>query len=78
MSQRENLFRPIHKGIRAMIFVLGQRLGTTDFTDLAESNEVANQLKRGLTNSTSNCILCMLQVHSAHEEKDFFQAIQRF
>jgi hypothetical protein len=78
MSTRENLFRPIHKGIRSMIYVLGQRLGTTDFTDLTQSNQVAEQLKEELTHSTSNCILCLLKAHSAHEEKDFFSAIQRF
>jgi len=78
MSDRENLFRPIHKGIRSMIFLLGLRLGTTDFTNLAEANEVATQLKRDLTASSSNCILCLLQAHSAHEDKDFFSAVRPF
>ena len=78
MSNRENLFRPVHKGIRAMIYRLGQRLGTTDFANVAESNEIAEQLKRDLVGSTSNCILCMLQAHSSHEDKDFFAAIRKF
>jgi len=78
MSTRENLFRPIHKGIRSMIFVLGLRLGTTDFTNLTESNEVALQLKRDLASSTSNCILCMLQTHSLHEDRDFFSPVRAF
>lgn len=76
MSTRENLFRPVHKGLRSMIFTLGLRLGTTDFSNVAESNEVAKQLKQDLTNSLSNCILCLLQTHSTHEEKDFFSAIR--
>jgi len=76
MSARENLFRPVHKGIRSMIFIMGLRLGTTDFTSLSESNELAKQLKQDLTNSLSNCILCLLQTHSVHEEKDLFTAIQ--
>lgn len=78
MTKRENLFRPIHKGIRSMIYELGRRLGATDFTDLKESNEIACQLKHDLLASVSNCILCMLQAHSKHEEKDFFSAVRRF
>jgi hypothetical protein len=76
MSDRENLFRPIHKGIRSMIFLLGQRMGTTDFANLDESNELAKQLRRDLTMSTSNCILCLMQAHSVHEDKDFFAAVR--
>ncbi len=78
MSQRENLFRPIHKGIRAMIYELGLRLGITDFTDIRESNEVAAHLRRDLSVTTSNCLLCLLQTHSTHEERDFFSAIRPF
>ena len=78
MSQRENLFRPIHKGIRAMIYELGLRLGITDFRDIRESNEVAAQLRRDLSVTTSNCILCLLQTHSSHEERDFFAAVRPF
>ena len=61
-----------------MIYALGQQLGVTDFTNLAESNELAKQLKQDLTNSASNCILCLLQAHSVHEDKDFFAAVRRF
>jgi len=78
MSDRENLFRPIHKGIRSMIFLLGQRMGTTDFTNPGESNDLAKQLRRDLTRSASNCILCLLQTHSLHEDKDFFTAVRQF
>ena len=78
MSNRENLFRPIHKGIRSMIFILGLRLGSTDFTNVQESNDIAVQLKHDLQGSASNCILCLLQAHSAHEDKDFFAAVRPF
>ncbi|HYB79671.1 MAG TPA: hemerythrin domain-containing protein [Thermoplasmata archaeon] len=78
MSDRENLFRPIHKGIRSMIFLLGQRMGTTDFTNVEESNDLAKQLRTDLTRSASNCILCLLQTHSVHEDKDFFGAVRAF
>jgi len=78
MSNRENLFRPIHKGIRSMIFILGLRLGATDFTNVAESNDLATQLKQEFTSSVSNCILCMLQAHSIHEDRDLFSAVRAF
>jgi hypothetical protein len=38
MAERENLFRPIHKGIRSMLYDLGSQLQTTNFADVNESN----------------------------------------
>ncbi len=78
MTTRENLFRPIHKGIRSMVYELGLRLGVVDFTNLAESNAVAIQLRADLTSAVSSCILCLLQAHSRHEERDFFSAVRPF
>ncbi|HYA57580.1 MAG TPA: hemerythrin domain-containing protein [Thermoplasmata archaeon] len=78
MTTRENLFRPIHKGIRSMIYELGLRLGVADFTNVEETNELTVQLQHDLTGSISNCILCMLQAHSRHEERDYFAAIEPF
>lgn len=78
MTDRENLFRPIHKGIRAMIYELGRRLGATDFTSVAESEEIASQLKHELVTSPASCILCLLYAHSRHEEQDFFTAVAPF
>ena len=78
MSTRENLFRPVHKGLRSMIFLLGQRMNTADFANVAEANALAKQLRAALTQSASNCVLCLLQAHSVHEDKDFFGAIRAF
>jgi hypothetical protein len=78
MTDRENLFRPIHKGIRAMIFELGRRVQVTDFTDPGESNAVAKQLQHDLNSSVSNCILCLLHSHSKHEEWNIFDPLRRF
>ena len=78
MSQRENLFRPIHKGIRSMIYELGRRLGTTEFTNDVEAKAIAKELKDDLAGSVSGCILCLLRAHSTHEEKDFFGALSPF
>ncbi len=78
MTNRENLFKPVHKGIRAMVYELGLRLGVADFTSVPESNEMALQLKHSLMDSRANCIVCLLYAHSKHEEKDFFSAIVPF
>jgi hypothetical protein len=76
MSERENLFRPIHKGIRSMIYDMGSRLGTTDFRDPVATTRIAEELEANLALSTSNCFLCLLSVHSQHEERDFFESVR--
>jgi len=78
MSERENLFRPIHKGVRAMLYELGRKVGATDFRSETESRAIADELRRDLKGSTSDCILCLLRAHSAHEERDFFAPMRRF
>jgi len=75
MSDRENLFRPIHKGIRLMLYQLGSRLQSTNFADVAEGNRFVAQMKHELGNPHSTCILCMLRTHSHHEEKDIFTEV---
>jgi len=76
MSERENLFRPIHKGIRLMLYQLGSELQTQSFVDVTQSNIVVARLKRNLGDSLSNCILCLLTAHAHHEEKDIFSHIR--
>src|SRR5208282_6186365 len=77
MSDRENLFRPIHKGIRLMLYQSGAGLQATSFADVDESNRVVLRLKRDLGVSLSNCILCLLNVHASHEERDIFSKVRR-
>jgi len=77
VSERENLFRPVHKGIRAMLYQLGRELQTTDFTDVPASNLVIDRLRSGLGDTASNCILCLLKDHSSHEERDLFAPLRR-
>lgn len=76
MSERENLFRPIHKGLRLMLYQLGAGLQSKDFTDEAESNRFVAQMKKDLGNSLSSCVLCLLRLHSAHEESSIFSHIR--
>ncbi|MGA8710699.1 MAG: hemerythrin domain-containing protein [Thermoplasmata archaeon] len=76
MSERENLFRPIHKGIRLMLYQMGSGLQSLDFTDVAESNAAVVRIKRDLGNAASNCVLCLLTAHAGHEERDIFAKIR--
>jgi len=76
MSERENLFRPIHKGIRLMLYQLGAQLQATDFLMEASSNQLVARLKRDLGNASSNCILCLMTTHSHHEEGDIFSHVR--
>jgi len=61
-----------------MVYELGLRLGVADFTNQAESDQLATQLRHDLSESVSNCILCLLRAHSGHEERDYFSAIRPF
>jgi hypothetical protein len=78
MTERENLFRPIHKGLRSMIYELGRRLQTTDFADDAQARAFVRELQQNLTEASANCFLCLLFRHSEHEERDFFEPIRPF
>jgi hypothetical protein len=66
---REDLFTPIHKGVRSMIYELGTKLQKTDFTDLSASEAIVTQLKHDLQSANSTCIACMLHEHAGHEEQ---------
>ncbi len=77
MTTRENLFRPIHKGIRSMLYETGSRAQTTNFADVAESAQFLDRLKRDLGSALSNCVLCLLRTHSTHEEGDIFAPLRK-
>lgn len=76
MTLRENLFRPIHKGLRLMIYESGLRLGTTDYSNMGESNATVEMLRRDVALTSSNCLLCLFRAHSDHEEKDLFAPVR--
>jgi hemerythrin superfamily protein len=72
---REDLFTPIHKGIRSMIYELGTKLQKVDFTDLSATEAIVSQLKHNLQSANSTCIVCMLHEHAGHEEESIFPQI---
>lgn len=76
MTERENLPRPVHKGLRSMIYELGRRLQTTDFTDETAARAIVAELRADMNLTVGNCMVCLLQAHSRHEEKDFFAPLR--
>ena len=76
MTDRQNLFRPIHKGIRSMLYAHAARFQWLDYRSVPESNRLVTNLKRDLGDSLSNCLLCLLSVHSKHEERDIFAKLR--
>src|SRR5437879_13559390 len=68
---------PIHKALRSMIYDVGGRLQTTDFSDGAESQLVLNELIYEFSSALSaTCILCLLHSHARAEDLYLFPAVQ--
>ena len=77
MSERQNIFRPIHKGIRSMIYMHASHLQSLDFRDRSVSDGAVSGLRKDLGDSLSNCVLCLLSIHSRHEEHDILSKLKR-
>jgi Hemerythrin HHE cation binding domain len=79
VTLKPDILTPIHKALRAMIYDLGGRLQTTDFSDADATDAVLSQLHREFTPAiTGNCILCLLHQHAGHEEVAAFPHLARF
>jgi len=77
MAANEDLFTPIHKALRSMIYSLGGRLQSVDFADKAASAAVLADLQHEFANSVSaTCVLCLLHTHAGHEETGVFPSMQ--
>jgi hypothetical protein len=78
MTATEDLFTPIHKGIRSMIYDVGVRLQTNDFTDVAASKSLLADLEHEFSTAiSSGCILCMLHHHASDEETAVFPSVSK-
>ncbi|MDA4131018.1 MAG: hemerythrin domain-containing protein [Thaumarchaeota archaeon] len=76
---RVDLFTPIHKGVRSMIYVLGNDLQVADFTDERATGELVAKLEYDLELATSSsCILCLLHEHAGNEDKYLFPQVHPF
>ncbi len=77
MTANADLFTPIHKAIRSMIYSLGGRLQTADFSDPVASTAILADLQHEFTNAVSaTCVLCLLHAHAGHEETAIFPPMQ--
>jgi hypothetical protein len=79
MTATEDLFTPIHKAIRSMIYGLGGRLQTNDFADLAASGPLLGDLEHDFSAALSaGCVLCIIHGHAGDEEGQVFPHVAKF
>ncbi|MGA8711016.1 MAG: hypothetical protein ACLP8Y_04420 [Thermoplasmata archaeon] len=79
MVATEDLFTPIHKAIRSMIYDLGGRLQRADFADPAASAAILADLEHEFSAAVSSaCVLCLLHNHGGDEESVPFPAMLPF
>jgi len=79
MEATEDLFTPIHKALRSMIYSLGTRLQTNDFSDPAATSALTTDLENDFAIARSaGCILCVLSQHATDEEHSVFPAVAEF
>ena len=69
---------PIHKALRSMIYDVGGRLQTTDYSDRAQSQLLLNELIFEFSSALSaSCILCLLHSHATAEDLYLFPAVEK-
>ncbi len=73
MSGQVDLFTPVHKGLRAMLYGLSTRLQTNDFADLEATRKLVVDLENSFEAARSaGCILCAFAQHANTEESVIF------
>jgi hypothetical protein len=73
MPSNEDLFTPIHKGLRSMLYGLSSRLQTNDFADLTATKTLVNDLENDFAIARSaGCTVCVLSQHANDEEAAIF------
>ncbi len=78
MTATEDLFTPIHKGLRSMIYDLSSRLQTNDFANRGTTEALAIDLEREFEVARSaGCVLCVLARHAEDEESVVFGEVAR-
>jgi hypothetical protein len=78
MPAREDLFTPIHKGLRAMIYNLSGRLQTNDFANLVSTKALTTDLEYDFAAAQSTgCILCIFSKHAGDEDASIFNHTEK-
>lgn len=72
----EDLFTPIHKGLRSMVYDLSGRLQTNDFADVDATEALITDLETDFAIARSaGCVVCVLGHHAADEESVIFPKV---
>jgi len=78
MQRREDLFTPIHKGLRSMMYNLSSRLQTNDFANLAATRALTTDLEYDFAAAQSaGCILCIFNHHATDEDAAIFSHTEK-
>ncbi len=78
MAATEDLFTPIHKGLRSMLYSLSTRLQTNDFADAASTQALVTDLENDFAVARSaGCTLCVLAHHATDEEDVIFGPVAK-
>ncbi len=78
MTGTADLFTPVHKGLRAMLYDLSDRLQAHDFADLGATKTLARDLENDFQVAQSaGCVLCGLAFHAVEEEAHIFPPAQK-
>ncbi len=76
MMGSEDIFTPIHKGLRSMLYSLSNRLQTNDFADVAATRALVTDLEYDFAAARSaGCVLCVLNHHATDEEAEIFPKV---
>lgn len=79
MPGTEDLFTPIHKGLRSMMYGLSGRLQTNDFADIPATTALVTDLENEFAVARSaGCILCLFATHATEEETVVFPPTAKF
>jgi phosphoglycolate phosphatase-like HAD superfamily hydrolase len=73
MTGKVDLFTPVHKGLRAMIYGLSVQLQSNDFADVDATTDLVGDLENDFATARSaGCILCAFAHHAHVEESIVF------
>jgi iron-sulfur cluster repair protein YtfE (RIC family) len=77
LTATEDLFTPIHKALRSMIYNVGGRLQAVDFADEVATTAVLADLQHEFSSAVSTtCVLCLLHEHAGTEETGVFPSME--
>jgi hypothetical protein len=78
MTSTEDLFTPIHKGLRSMVYNLSGRMQTNDFADLPPTEALLADLENDFAVArAAGCVLCILSNHAVDEDVSIFPEVAR-